>query len=98
LRSSRYRRRASVGALLRYVVELGTGERSQPAAAAMQLMERGALQDVVELGDRLLVARVIGLQLLDPSPRGRVAQAGSLDARARRRPSPAHEPSVGGQV
>jgi hypothetical protein len=35
-------------------------------------VERRALQDVVELRGGVLVTRVIGMQLLDPAPRGAV--------------------------
>jgi uncharacterized protein (DUF427 family) len=56
-------------------------------------VDRGALQYVVELGGRLLVARVIGMQLLDPSARGRVAHPGSPPGRVRRE-AITHEPIV----
>ena len=62
--------RRVVGALLRDVVEL-VPARELPAAA-VQLVQRRAPQDVVELRDGVLVARVGGTQLLDPAPRGRV--------------------------
>jgi hypothetical protein len=39
----------------------------------VQLVERGALQDVMELGGGLVVTRVVWVKLLDPSPRGAVA-------------------------
>jgi hypothetical protein len=38
-------------------------------AAAVQLVHRGAPQDVVELGGGLLATQVVGAQLLDPSSR-----------------------------
>ncbi|MDA0159049.1 hypothetical protein OM076_02130 [Solirubrobacter ginsenosidimutans] len=62
-----------VGALLGDVVELRTAQRLQLAAPAMQLVQRGALQHPVELGDRLSVARMVGAQVLDPAPRDHVA-------------------------
>jgi hypothetical protein len=42
-------------------------------------VHRGAVQDVVESGGRVLVTRVVGMQLLDPSPR-RVVQRGRRGA------------------
>ena len=82
-----------VGALLCDVVEFRAGERFQLGATAVQLVQRRALQEVVELGDRLLVARVVRAQLLDPSPRRRIPRRGSLLG-GRRRPFDAHGPIV----
>jgi hypothetical protein len=73
-----------VGALLRDVVELRARERFQLPSAAVQLVRRGALQDVVELGGGVLVTRVVGIQLLDPSARRAVAADRSLCRRVRR--------------
>ena len=74
-----------VGALLGDVVELGAGRRPELAPAAVQLVKRRASQDVVELGHRLLVTRVVGVQLLDPAPRRGVARRRSPVGRIRRR-------------
>ena len=61
-----------VRALLRDVVELRARERVSRPRRRCSSCSAARLQDVVELGDRLLVARVAGTQLLDPAPRCRV--------------------------
>jgi uncharacterized protein (DUF427 family) len=43
----------------------------------MELVERGPPEHVVQLRDRLLVARVTGAELLDPAARGQVTGCGS---------------------
>ena len=72
-----------VGALLRDVVELRARSLELPTAA-VQLVHRRAPQDIVELGRRLLVTRMVGMQLLDPSPRRVVARQRPPDRGARR--------------
>jgi hypothetical protein len=83
-----------VGALLRDVVELRARERPQLATATVQLVDRRALQHVVELGGGALVARVVGAQLLDPAPRCAVSRRRALDRRVGRGGFDAHAPIV----
>jgi hypothetical protein len=73
-----------VGALLSDIVELWAGECCQLTSAAVQFVRRGAPQDVVELGGGVLVARVVGMQLLDPSARRAIAPDRSVGRRVRR--------------
>jgi hypothetical protein len=50
----------------------------------VQLVEGGALQDIMELRGGLLVARMVRMQVLDPSPRRAIAGYGSPAGRVRR--------------
>ena len=71
-----------VGALLRDVVELGAGERAELPAAAVQLVRAARCSTPWSLAIAVLLARVAGVQLLDPSPRRRITwrTAGAFDA------------------
>jgi hypothetical protein len=63
-----------IGALLGDVVELRARETWQPRAATVDLVQCGAPRGAVELRDRLLAAGMVGMQLRDPSARGRVGR------------------------
>ena len=80
-----------VGALLRDIVELRARERGEQPAAAVQLVKRGALQDIMEPRRGLLVARVVGMELLDPSPRRAVTRRSVPAGRVRRGTVATHE-------
>ncbi len=75
-----------IGALLRHVVELGTGQWWTQRAPPTELVVRRPAKDVVERCDRLIVAGIAGMQLLDPPARaqvpGRRSSAGRLGHRA----------------